>query len=95
VRETRPHSACFSRNARDRLTESKFRKTIAAGTEAMKCLTTASTRCQDAAQAQSSPLNDNHVGTEHIVLSVLATPIRVEGRDGLADAMPSWTGMHS
>lgn len=38
----------------------------------MKHLTPVSKRCLDAAQAQSRQLEDNHVGTEHIVLGVVA-----------------------
>jgi ATP-dependent Clp protease ATP-binding subunit ClpC len=47
----------------------------------MEHLAPASKRCLDAAQAQSRQLDDNHVGTEHIVLGVLAT-----GR-GVAEAL--------
>ena len=45
----------------------------AAASRAMENLTPASRRCLDAAQAQSRQLDDNHVGTEHIVLGVIAT----------------------
>jgi hypothetical protein len=38
----------------------------------MKHLTAASKRCLDEAQRQSRQLDDDHVGTEHIVLGVLA-----------------------
>jgi ATP-dependent Clp protease ATP-binding subunit ClpA len=44
----------------------------AAAAAAMKHLTAASKRCLDQAQRQSRHLDDNHVGTEHIVLGVLA-----------------------
>jgi hypothetical protein len=44
----------------------------AAASQAMEYLTPAGKRCLDAAQAQSRQLADNHVGTEHIVLGVLA-----------------------
>ena len=44
-----------------------------ASARAREHLTTASKRCLDAAQTQSRQLDDNHVGTEHIVLGVLAT----------------------
>ncbi len=37
----------------------------------MKQLTAASMRCLEAAQTQSRRLDDDHVGTEHIVLGVL------------------------
>lgn len=49
------------------------REAIAAGSEAVKHLTAASKQCLDAAQTQSRQLDDNHVGTEHVVLGVLAT----------------------
>lgn len=39
----------------------------------MNHLTSASKRCLDAAQAQSRKLDDNHVGTEHVVLGVIVT----------------------
>ncbi len=39
----------------------------------MEHLTPASKRCLDTAQGQSRRLDDNHVGTEQIVLGVLAT----------------------
>lgn len=55
------------------------REAIAAGTRAMEHLTAASKRCLDAAQAQSRQLDDNHVGTEHIVLGVLATDRQIAG----------------
>lgn len=55
-----------------RATPEYTREAIAAGTEAMKHLTAASKQCLDAAQTQSRQLDDNHVGTEHIVLGVLA-----------------------
>jgi ATP-dependent Clp protease ATP-binding subunit ClpA len=45
----------------------------AAASGAMEHLAPASKRCLDAAQAQSRQLDDNHVGTEHIVLGVLTT----------------------
>jgi hypothetical protein len=48
------------------------REAVAAGARAMKHLTAASRRCLAAAQAQSRQLDDDHVGTEHIVLGVLA-----------------------
>lgn len=47
----------------------------AAGTAARRAvehLTPVGKRCLDAAQAQSRQLDDDHVGTEHIVLGVLA-----------------------
>jgi ATP-dependent Clp protease ATP-binding subunit ClpA len=49
------------------------REAAAAASRATGHLTPASKRCLDAAQAQSRQLDDNHVGTEHIVLGVLAT----------------------
>ena len=55
-----------------RATPEYAREAIAAGSEAVKHLTAASRQCLDAAQAQSRQLDDNHVGTEHIVLGVLA-----------------------
>jgi ATP-dependent Clp protease ATP-binding subunit ClpA len=56
-----------------RATPEYAREAVVAGAEAMKHLTPASRRCLDAAQVQSRQLDDNHVGTEHIVLGVLAT----------------------
>jgi ClpA/ClpB-like protein len=47
------------------------REAAAAADRAMEHLTSAGNRCLDAAQAQSRQLDDNHVGTEHIVLGVL------------------------
>ena len=48
------------------------RDAAAAADGAMEHLTPAAKRCLDAAQAQSRQLDDNHIGTEHIVLGVLA-----------------------
>ncbi len=48
------------------------REAAAAASRAIGHLTPASKRCLNAAQAQSRQLDDNHVGTEHIVLGVLA-----------------------
>jgi ATP-dependent Clp protease ATP-binding subunit ClpA len=56
-----------------RATPEYAREAIAAGTEAMKHLNATSAQCLDAAQTQSRRLDDNHVGTEHVVLGVLAT----------------------
>jgi len=47
------------------------RAAVAAADRAMAHLTLAGQSCLDAAQAQSRQLDDNHVGTEHIVLGVL------------------------
>lgn len=47
------------------------REAAVAADGAMGHLTPAGQRCLDAAQAQSRQLDDNHVGTEHIVLGVL------------------------
>jgi ATP-dependent Clp protease ATP-binding subunit ClpA len=55
-----------------RATPEYARQAVAAGAEAVKHLTAASKQCLDAAQTQSRQLDDNHVGTEHIVLGVLA-----------------------
>jgi ATP-dependent Clp protease ATP-binding subunit ClpA len=55
-----------------RATPEYAREAVAAGARAMEHLTTASQRCLDAAQTQSRQLDDNHVGTEHTVLGVLA-----------------------
>lgn len=46
---------------------------VTASSQAAKHLTAASKQCLDAAQTQSRQLDDNHVGTEHVVLGVLAT----------------------
>jgi hypothetical protein len=56
-----------------RATPEYAREAAAAGARAMNHLTPASKRCLEAAQAQSRQLDDNHVGTEHIVLGVIAT----------------------
>jgi ATP-dependent Clp protease ATP-binding subunit ClpA len=48
------------------------REAAAVARRAVENLTPASKRCMEAAQAQSRQLGDNHVGTEHIVLGVLA-----------------------
>jgi ATP-dependent Clp protease ATP-binding subunit ClpA len=56
-----------------RATPEYAREAIAAGSEAVKHLTATSKLCLDAAQVQSRRLDDNHVGTEHVVLGVLAT----------------------
>jgi len=52
----------------------EYARAAAAGAAAaVKHLTAESRRCLDEAQRQSRQLDDNHVGTEHIVLGVLAT----------------------
>jgi ATP-dependent Clp protease ATP-binding subunit ClpA len=56
-----------------RATPEYMREAVAAGAGAMPHLTAASEQCLDAAQTQSRRLDDNHVGTEHIVLGVLTT----------------------
>jgi ATP-dependent Clp protease ATP-binding subunit ClpA len=56
-----------------RATPEYAREAIAAGAAAAKHLTVDSKQCLSAAQEQSRQLDDNHVGTEHIVLGVLAT----------------------
>jgi ATP-dependent Clp protease ATP-binding subunit ClpA len=53
-------------------TPAPVREAAAAADAAMTHLTAASKRCLDEAQRQSRQLQDNHVGTEHIVLGVLA-----------------------
>jgi ATP-dependent Clp protease ATP-binding subunit ClpA len=55
------------------------RDAAAAASRAAQHLTPAARRCLDAAQAQSRQLDDNHVGTEHIVLGVLAADREVAG----------------
>jgi ATP-dependent Clp protease ATP-binding subunit ClpC len=60
-------------HARASSTTRGYAEEAAAASLAMDQLTPASKRCLDAAQAQSRRLDDNHVGTEHIVLGVLAT----------------------
>lgn len=55
-------------------------KASAAASRAVHYLTPASKRCLDAAQAQSRGLDDNHVGTEHIALGVLASDREVAGK---------------
>src|SRR5258708_26696637 len=47
------------------------REAVAAGARAMKQPTAASMRCLEAAQTQSRRLDDDHGGTEHIILGVL------------------------
>jgi ATP-dependent Clp protease ATP-binding subunit ClpA len=56
-----------------RATPEYAREAIAAGARAVEHLTAASRQCLDAARRQSRQHDDNHVGTEHIVLGVLAT----------------------
>jgi ATP-dependent Clp protease ATP-binding subunit ClpA len=54
----------------------------------MEHFTAASTRCLDQAEWHSRHLDDNHVGTEHIVLGVLAADPDVAGilaRNGITD----------
>lgn len=53
------------------------REAAAAAGRAIEHLTPAGKRCLDAAQAQSRQLDDNHVGTEHIVLGVLAADSKI------------------
>ena len=60
------------------------REAGAAADGAMGHLTPAGQRCLDAAQAQSRQLDDNHVGTEHIVLGVLTADSKTAR--ALADA---------
>jgi hypothetical protein len=48
------------------------REAVAAADRAMAHLAPVGQSCLDAAQAQSRQLDDNHVGTEHIVLGVLS-----------------------
>jgi ATP-dependent Clp protease ATP-binding subunit ClpC len=53
-------------------------------------LTAASKRCLDEAQRQSRQLDDNHVGTEHIVLGVLAADRDIAGmlaRNGITETV--------
>lgn len=62
-----------------RATPEYAREAFAAGAEAMQHLDTASRDCLDAAQTQSRQLDDNHVGTEHVVLGVFATDREIAG----------------
>jgi Clp amino terminal domain, pathogenicity island component len=55
------------------------REAVAAAAAAMEDLTAVSKRCLDEAQRQSRQLDDNHVGTEHIVLGVLAADRDIAG----------------
>lgn len=55
-----------------RATRGYARQAAAAADEALKQLAPPGKRCLDEAQRQSRQLDDNHVGTEHIVLGVLA-----------------------
>jgi hypothetical protein len=64
------------------------REAAAAGAGAIPHLTAASKRCLDEAQRQSRHLDDNHVGTEHIVLGVLAADPGIAGilaRNGITE----------
>jgi len=54
-----------------RATPKYAREATAAAAAATEHLTAASKRCLDEAQQQSREMDDNHVGTEHIVLGVL------------------------
>lgn len=67
-----------------RATPEYAREAIAAGAKAVKHLTAASEQALDAAQTKSRELDDNHVGTEHIVLGVIATDGDIAAR--LAEA---------
>ena len=63
---------------------------IAADAAAVEHLTAASKRCLDEAQRQSRRLDDNHVGTEHIVLGVLAADRDIAGtlaRNGITETV--------
>jgi ATP-dependent Clp protease ATP-binding subunit ClpA len=62
-----------------RATPAYVREATAAGAAAFPHLTSASRRCIDEAQQQSRQLDDNHVGTEHIVLGVLAAADDIVG----------------
>lgn len=64
-----------------RATRGYARMAAAAAAEAANQLTPAGKRCLDEAEQQSRQLDDNHVGTEHIVLGVLA------GDRGTADKL--------
>jgi ATP-dependent Clp protease ATP-binding subunit ClpA len=55
-----------------RATPQYAQEAAATSAAAMEHLATAAKRCLDEAEKQSRHLNDNHVGTEHIVLGVLA-----------------------
>jgi ATP-dependent Clp protease ATP-binding subunit ClpA len=71
-----------------RATRGYARQAAAAAVAAMKQLTPAGKRCLDEAQRQSRQLDDNHVGTEHIVLGVLAADHDVAGtlaRNGITE----------
>lgn len=64
------------------------REAAAAAVAAMKHLTSASKRCLDQAQRQSRQLDDDHVGTEHIVLGVLTADRDIAsllGRHGITE----------
>jgi ATP-dependent Clp protease ATP-binding subunit ClpA len=71
-----------------RATPEYAREAAAASALAMEHLTAASKRCLDEAQCQSRRLADDHVGTEHIVLGVIATDPGVAGvlaRNGVTE----------
>jgi ATP-dependent Clp protease ATP-binding subunit ClpA len=73
-----------------RATPEYGREAIAAAAAAMEHLTAASKRCLDEAQRQSRQLDDNHVGTEHIVLGVLAADRDIAGmlaRNGITETV--------
>ena len=73
-----------------RATPEYAREAIAAAAAAMAHLTAASMRCLDEAQRQSRQLDDNHVGTEHIVLGVLAADRDIAGmlaRNGITETV--------
>ncbi len=55
------------------------REATTAAAAAMEHLTAASKHCLDEAQQQSRQMDDNHVGTEHIVLGVLTAERGIAG----------------
>jgi ATP-dependent Clp protease ATP-binding subunit ClpA len=73
-----------------RATPGYAREAAAAAAAAAGHLTAASKRCLDEAQRQSRQLDDNHVGTEHIVLGVLAADRSIAGllaRSGITETV--------
>jgi ATP-dependent Clp protease ATP-binding subunit ClpA len=73
-----------------RATPEYAQEAAATAAAAMQHLTAASKRCLDQAQRQSRQLDDNHVGTEHIVLGVLAADHHTAGllaRHGITETV--------
>src|SRR5580658_7127228 len=90
TQQTQTQASAGGRVPGPRATPEYAREAIAAASAAMEHLTAASKRCLDEAQRQSRQLDDNHVGTEHIVLGVLAADRDIAGmlaRSGITETV--------